>query len=777
MSKLLLILISLSFFLTTVGVAQEGLTLEKALADLESSPEDSYLEYVVWQMAKREKKTAEVMAKYPMPIVNLFDDFTSAKDMQKILQRTVYFNSHVVSSKKDDWVDITGLKAPEIPPGAFSEWTGEAKSQSGDLSKYIPLEHYFVQFRSFNSFSQALDLLKNVEKPLILRAGFLNSQEKLEEQLAVSYNPELRPIYNKVITQMAITGSDTFVREGSDVTLLFEYKASLDFLFRQQMSQQFRKATLLAEAESGKKEYLGISYKYCQTPSREVSVFSAYPFPGLHIRSNSEEALFKTIRAIQGQDLEGNKVSNLGESKEYAFARSQFEDFSKEEAFAYLSSSFMHHLHSPQLKLTERHRVVCYNHLKMIDHGARMFQGESKKAPLSIAELSEQKCTPGSFNQGQLVCPSGGVYALDDTLDDTLDDEARGTCSHHGHADFLTPCLELPLTQVMGEEAYAYNLFSKNFVPPFSSLAIRLKLTDDQYQWESVALPLRDTFSGYESVLGKPQHLDISPDNGHSLFKISTSFNKKELLEQAKNNPQILFSEKLEEFLSQGLGDHLTLQFYDDAGSFPLEWVDSLNGVVNQTKEAVEPFTILANFVAQVFFDGSVELSLPVKNAPTVDVFLDKADSFLSILNNNDSFSFATLKLKSPQVVHYLKAKLGAVFPVFQNLPTIWGRLFWQRIDEKIYFTTKLSMLEEGFRQSKVKETLSAHVALSIYPDSWGPLLKKWTSSLEDNPFEKKNLEPSQDKITDLLDEISRIVVSVTFHPYGLRTKITLDRK
>ena len=45
--------------------------------------------------------------------------------------------------------------------------------------------------------------------------------ERLKAQLCIATNELLRPFYDLVVTEVAITGSDLFLREGSDVTLLF----------------------------------------------------------------------------------------------------------------------------------------------------------------------------------------------------------------------------------------------------------------------------------------------------------------------------------------------------------------------------------------------------------------------------------------------------------------------------------------------------------------------------------------------------------------------------
>ena len=128
----------------------------------------------------------------------------------------------------------------------------------------------------------------------------------------------------------------------------------------------------------------------------------------------------------------------------------------EEDGLVYLSDPFIRRLVGPQVKLTERRRVLVYNHLRMIGHACLMFRTEHGRAPKSLAELVEAKCAPGVFGQGDLAHPDGGTYSL------TADGMA-GVCSKWGRADNLTPCLEHPVTTARPEEADEYRAFVREY--------------------------------------------------------------------------------------------------------------------------------------------------------------------------------------------------------------------------------------------------------------------------------------------------------------------------
>jgi len=107
------------------------------------------------------------------------------------------------------------------------------------------------------------------------------------------------------------------------------------------------------------------------TPDRQIHAFSAYPKPDLHVRSNSKPALERVLAAVAGDE----KVSRLGDSAEFRYIRTLMPRGAKEEdGFVYLSDPFIRRLVGPELKLTERRRMICFNHLRLIGHAAMLFR-------------------------------------------------------------------------------------------------------------------------------------------------------------------------------------------------------------------------------------------------------------------------------------------------------------------------------------------------------------------------------------------------------------------
>src|SRR5438093_522730 len=190
--------------------------------------------------------------------------------------------------------------------------------------------------------------------------------EHLKTQLAIETTPLLRPFYDLVVSEAAVTGSDLFLREGSDVTLLFRFKQPQVFKARMD-SFLVSAAKAHASAKKTSDSYLGVDYVHLGTPDRELDVYAAYPAPDLHVRSNSLVGLQRVLEAIEGKTARGQAIRRLGDIDEFAYIRTLLPYAAKEEdGLVYLSDPFIRKLVGPQLKLTERRRMLCYNHLRMI---------------------------------------------------------------------------------------------------------------------------------------------------------------------------------------------------------------------------------------------------------------------------------------------------------------------------------------------------------------------------------------------------------------------------
>ena len=539
-------------------------TLDEATAQLQLAPNDPYLQYVTLQLARRGKQLDRVAGEVEWLVnrnnggtigngrandVDLFSLFTGALAVQESLQldamrggrpgRPVPPGQKAPDPTERRKQTVVGgdLVGPTIKSHPWLELLGGVKLDPGPLARAVPDDFYFVEFRSLNKLLDALELSDLWGTHLFSQATRDARTQKvgdrLKAQLALETNPLLRPAYDLVVDDVAVTGSDLFLGEGSDVTLLFRARSADALKTRMDgFLDNAAKAHKDAKRTTGK--YGDVEYVHLETPDRSLCVYSAWPAPDLHVRGNSRVALERVLAAVKGKDADGKAVRRLGDTAEFQYIRTLMPRGAKEEdGLVYLSDPFIRRLMGPTVRLTERGRMLCYNHLRMIGHAALLYRTEHGKAPASLDDLVKAECLPGKFNEGDFTCPDGGTYAL--SADGRL-----GTCSHHGHAQFLTPCCEIPVKAVNGEAADEYKAFlddyNRYWRTYFDPIALRVQITPQRYRLETIVLPLIDNsiYTSLSQALGgTPEALDALPVPKRNIFSVAVKLNKLELLKQA----------------------------------------------------------------------------------------------------------------------------------------------------------------------------------------------------------------------------------------------------
>ena len=511
-----------------------------------------------------------------------------------------------------------------------------------------------------------------------------------------------------VVDEVALTGSDLYFREGTDVTLLFAVKQPEVFkLLMDGSLDAAAKSRPDAVRSTGK--ILGVDYVAVSTPDRAISAWSAYPRPDLHVRSNSQAALERVLAAIDG----GQGVARLGDTAEFKYIRTLMPrhhvpmvDDQREDGFVYLSDPFIRRIVGPQMKLTESRRLVCYNHLRMIGHAATLFRTQFGRQPKSLDELVAARCAPEFFTQVQagrgeesLLCPCGGTYSLSE-------DGSTGVCSHHGHAWQLVPGVEIPVEKVTEAEAAEYRQFVESYNQYwrrfFDPIAIRIQIAPKQYRVETIILPLIDNsiYSGLAQVLGgEPEPLDALPVPPRNIFSVAVRLNKEQLLKEGRGYLAAPISRSgyldVEEFLTKGIGNQVAMHVYDSVPTFDFNLTGFLGDMLGRFRgpsgSLNDETAIVAYLVASL--NSPVYVSVPVQDAKVVDKFLDQLDGGLARLAREHEGGFFPLDhdfYKVPLAGTDARIRCYGI-----SLGPVKWRLFYARLDNVLYIASKQFILED----------------------------------------------------------------------------------
>jgi hypothetical protein len=746
--------------------SQQAWTLDEALSQLGLYPRDAYLQYVAMQLAGRQNRLAEVADQIGRMRgarderderrsgVDLFSIFSGALAVQESLQveamrgggpplapasamspeekkeldgmpelKRQYEREErerlaawqrqraALELRRRQVVTVASLAGPAVKSHPWAKMLAGKRPEISPLARCVPEDFYFMEFHSLAKLLDAIDISDlwgtHLFDQTFQEARTHEVGERVKRQLALESDPLARPFYDQVVEEVAVAGSDLFLREGSDVTMLFRFKQPE--LFRERME------ALLSNAERARPDakraagnYLGVEYVGLATPDRGVNVFAAYPAPGLYVRSNSEVALRRVLEAIQGKAADNKPAPRLGDSAEFAYIRTLMPRGAEEEdGFVYLSDPFIRKLVGPQIKIAERRRVVCYNNLRMMGHASLLYRTENGKAPDSLATLVSSQCAPKSFGEGALACPDGGKYSLSP-------DGAAGVCSRHGRANSLTPCIEIPVAQANGEEADDYKAFVTEYNQYwrtfFDPIAVRIQATPRRFRLETIILPLIDNsiYTALASGLGgEPEALDSGRVPGRNIFSLALRLNKESLLASKPGGWQwqdslrsMGVSDEAEkhlnvtEFISKGLGNQLGFHVYDARPMFDFSlprflgmMTRSFNGVTSLgSMEALIGFAVAA-------LNAPVYISMPVRDAQVVDQFLDRLDRLMAV-NTRGSVGSGGLDLrqdfyKLPLAGDRVARAYGIQFA------SIKLRAFWARIGDTLYVASKPFILED----------------------------------------------------------------------------------
>ncbi|HEX4610982.1 MAG TPA: DUF1559 domain-containing protein, partial [Urbifossiella sp.] len=532
-------------------------TFEKAVGRLRLSPRDPYLQYVVLQLGRRdgrEKEAAEVVDRPTLlsrfevfggdrgrrSRADLFATFTGALAIQESLQLDTMRGGAAGNPQArpggpgqpaprpdpgpPEAVAVATLAGPTVPSHPWEKMLGAKKPDVGPLAGLVPEEYYFAEFRSVGKLHEVLAAGGlwggHVFTQFLGDARSQQTADRLKTQLGLTGLPP--EAFDRLgVDAVAVVGSDPFVAEGSDVTLLVR-------------GRDIAALAKLAEAGAGRSEpgeHVGIRYTHRTAPDGGVDVYTASPRPDLHVRGNSLPAFRRVLETVAGKTADGGPVRRLGESAEFRYVRSLMPTGAAEEdGFAYLSDAFIRRLVAPQLKITERRRMIAYNHLRMIGHAALLFRTERGRAPTSLRELADAKCAPGVFGQGALAHPDGGTYALSP-------DGMSGVCSKFGRAGALTPCVERLVSAATREEADEYQQFvaeySQYWRTFFDPIAVRVGVTDKQFRLETLVLPLIDKsiYTDLARGVGRPAAMDLLPTPRREIGGVWIHFDKQPLLD------------------------------------------------------------------------------------------------------------------------------------------------------------------------------------------------------------------------------------------------------
>ena len=653
---------------------------------------------------------------------NLYAMTTGALAIQESLQLEEMTERRSVP--EDSIVPINSLKGPNIKSHPFDKMIQGKTFKTFPVASLIPHDNYYCHFTSISKEVAASDLMKQWGTSL-LRAMSVSARDadlpsRYQDQLCIDISTLTRLFGEFVIGEIAITGGDPFLRDGSDVAIIIQVKHRTVF---NEMMKSYADKALKANPDAKRSEsnYSGISIQSIASFDRSIYSHSAY-LDDYKIYSNSMDTLKLII------DTHSKKRKSMADNLDFKYMRMIFPGtVEAEDGFVYMSDSFIRKLLSARWKIEAQRRIICQNHLRMIGNAATMYKTEMRKqAPVSTL------VDKGYLSKKITRCPDNGTYSLEKS--------GRAFCTVHNCLQYCTPVASVAIDKVADVEARDYkgfvNQYNEYWSRYFDPIGIRFKL-GDRIEVETCILPLIEN-SIYnqlrEMVGGEPVELNSQLITDGTIFSLGAKFN----LDSFDEDMVYIDMFPTLPRTSNGFGDNLSINFYDSDVLFTFS--ESGMGMLGGWM-GLEEQIMIGSIISAI--NLPVYAVVDINDEELAKIFIQRiirsAQLRSSIQSRQDFSEFAIEPYSSGEY------KGHEINTVACRLLVIKFRLHYAIASNRLIVSTKRYVLEKALDAIDSKQTSdTANLQLKVKPrafDKLRPTIRAgWQERMRDACL--KNIEP-----------------------------------
>jgi hypothetical protein len=379
-------------------------------------------------------------------------------------------------------VALDKVTPPELPRADYPAMLSRLgrRGSAEPLAAAVPADFWYLRSRSFQAFLDVLDLVDDFGQPA---ANVLDGQP-LERGTSARYLAELglertelsRVLGPAAIDAVAVTGSDPYVHEGTDVTLLFQVKALP--LFESALAKALATHSATHGTTSEKTSvHEGVTIQSTRSANGRIRRERA-SVGGLELVSNSPGAIRRVISAALG------KAPRLSDEADLHFLLARDAN-QPDETFGFLSDRFVLSAIGPAQKIAAARRELALGELTTPGIASLLHGWIHGRAPADAKELVASKL----LDQDDLAHFDGKAIEWQ---------PGKPARSSYGSMDALEPLIDLPPVDKVTElERRAYETFSQQYrfswseyVDPVALRIARSQQKPGRYDVSLRALPL-----------------------------------------------------------------------------------------------------------------------------------------------------------------------------------------------------------------------------------------------------------------------------------------------
>ena len=384
-------------------------------------------------------------------------------------------------------VKLDSIKGLEVKEIDWKPLTVNAKPDLDPLAAAIPADQHAMFFPSLKTAAAVLELAEKHSTPVIQsmepQSESSMVRQRYEKQLCHTLAEILALGDGGLVQSVAVTGSDPYVRVGTDVAVVFE--SAQPEALRQRIAAKIE-AGKDAKPASGDAD--GLKYSGAASDDRTISAYVAA----------TDKVVILTNSLAQLRRLSATRAGSapsLASAPEYTFFRNRYvRGQDDESAFLVLTDATIRRWCSPRWRIADSRRT-------------RMAAVMSELSAQNIDALAKRQA-PGTplttaiplVNAGELRLTNAGV-----------------TSSTYGSLAFMTPIVELNVAEVTKSEASAYerwrDTYQRNWSWAFDPIALRIGVLPTQVKADVTVMPIID-FSQYAELMAASKGATIKPGSG-----------------------------------------------------------------------------------------------------------------------------------------------------------------------------------------------------------------------------------------------------------------------
>ena len=378
-------------------------------------------------------------------------------------------------------VDVTRIRGIDIADHPWLRMMGSQHPDPEPLARLVPHDNFYVHFKSVRKFIEFGEVLDQWGTNLV-QAYEVNSRDyqirqRYEKQLCLRSTWAGKALGEALVRGLALTGSDGYLREGSDVAVIFHVNDVAVFLKAVDPFLQDARKEYGGRLKESKADYHGVTAESFVTPLREVSLHRA-AFGDFVVYANSPVGLRRVLDAHQG------RLKALADSLDFQYMRTVFrQGDEREDGFAFLSDAFIRQLVGPASKIKEKRRLEALTSLGMVTHAAMFHAWETGRLPAGHGEL----LAGAALKPQEIYTPEGKGVTWDADRNVAVSDV-------YNTLHFPTPLVELPIDKVTAAEEQEYDRFRREYLQLwrqfFDPVGMRFSMDDRLVRVETYILPL-----------------------------------------------------------------------------------------------------------------------------------------------------------------------------------------------------------------------------------------------------------------------------------------------